>query len=262
MESPLQNSCVESSTSTARKRLTTCQTCSVKFLAERTTRKFCSDICRRQARSAREQVLRFQPRKCLRCSKTFVPNSGPHKFCSVRCRGRNHRSNPVEKQKQRKRQQQWRKLNRERYRTYHREYFHTYKARKLATTPWREIFFGTKQRAKVKNIEFALDQKWFAARWTGRCELTGLSFSDPASRTGHKNKHFSPSVDRIDPKGGYTKDNCRIVLWAVNCLKQDGVDEIMYDIAQALIKNRRNSVRMDSPGGLPVPHYCSSGRAC
>ena len=33
--------------------------------------------------------------------------------------------------------------------------------------------------------------------------------------------HNSPSVDRIDPKKGYTPDNIRVISWRANSLKSD-----------------------------------------
>ena len=50
----------------------------------------------------------------------------------------------------------------------------------------------------------------------------------------------SISVDRIDPGGGYTKDNVRFVLNQVNVFRQNGPDDRMYEIAAALLDHRKS----------------------
>jgi hypothetical protein len=48
----------------------------------------------------------------------------------------------------------------------------------------------------------------------------------------------SISIDRINHKGGYTKDNIRVVLNQVNIFRSNGSDERMYKIAKALLEYR------------------------
>lgn len=91
---------------------------------------------------------------------------------------------------------------------------------------------GAKYRAVKKNLPFDLTKEWVLSRWTGHCELSGLPFSVRYDSPGPK--FYSPSIDRIDPKLGYTQANCRVVLWAVNSLKHDGTDADMYRVAKAL----------------------------
>lgn len=90
-------------------------------------------------------------------------------------------------------------------------------------------------------MAFDLDADWCRAQYTGRCALTGLEFSYEGIKRGPKMR--APSVDRLDSTKGYTKDNCRIVIFAVNALKHSGTDEDMYKIAEALINHRQNICR-------------------
>lgn len=53
------------------------------------------------------------------------------------------------------------------------------------------------------------------ARAGGRCELTGIPFSDARPR-GCRRAPFAPSIDRIDSRDGYTAANCRLVCFAAN----------------------------------------------
>lgn len=110
-------------------------------------------------------------------------------------------------------------------------------AQKRAMNKWRAkhpliaLLAAIKHRALTNDMSFDLTLKWADTRWTGRCELTGLEFVRPARRAGM----FAPSIDRIDNTKGYTQDNCRIVLWAVNRFKNNDTDETMLTIARALV---------------------------
>jgi hypothetical protein len=112
------------------------------------------------------------------------------------------------------------------------------KARQTARiiTPWIALLHSAKCRAKDRDIPFSLTKEWAQERWTGRCEVSGLSFSLGGRDCGPK--VYSPSIDQIEAKKGYTPDNCRFVIWAVNALKHDGTDDDMYLIAAAILENR------------------------
>ena len=51
----------------------------------------------------------------------------------------------------------------------------------------------------------------------GRCEATGLVMTHHRDGSGHKD--FNASLDRINPRIGYTVDNIRLVCFAVNIMK-------------------------------------------
>ena len=94
-----------------------------------------------------------------------------------------------------------------------------------------------KRRSIRKNIPFNLDGEWIDKHWTGRCELTNIPFIIGLGTS--KKTVYSPSIDRIKPELGYTKGNCRFVLWGVNAFKGVGTDKDMYKIANALIDERK-----------------------
>ncbi|HSS25063.1 MAG TPA: hypothetical protein VLL82_11830 [Mycobacterium sp.] len=102
-------------------------------------------------------------------------------------------------------------------------------------TPWSTLLASAKTRARKKGLPFDLNSAWAQERWTGHCELTGLSFL--CAQPKHSSRSFWPSIDRIHPELGYTQDNCRFVLHAVNALKGDGTDDDMAIIALALASN-------------------------
>jgi hypothetical protein len=78
------------------------------------------------------------------------------------------------------------------------------------------------------------DLRALAARSGGRCELTGVPFSDHRP-LGCKRAPFAPSVDRIDPRRGYLMENCRLVCFAVNVALNQWGEETMRRFALGLI---------------------------
>lgn len=76
---------------------------------------------------------------------------------------------------------------------------------------------GAKQRAKSRGLPFELDMASLSAmceRSAGRCEVTGIEFSEIAGRG--RMRPFVPSIDRREPPLGYTVANCRLVCACVN----------------------------------------------
>jgi hypothetical protein len=53
-------------------------------------------------------------------------------------------------------------------------------------------------------------------RCEGHCIVTGLEFSEEQVGSGQAKRAFAPSLDRIDPNGFYSVDNCRLMMTAVN----------------------------------------------
>jgi hypothetical protein len=68
----------------------------------------------------------------------------------------------------------------------------------------------------------------------GVCELTGLAFD--MSVRSRRPELYTPSIDRIAPGLGYTKENCRLVLFAVNLWMKDFTVESILPIAEALVR--------------------------
>ncbi len=73
-------------------------------------------------------------------------------------------------------------------------------------------------------------------RCGGRCSLTSLAFHGGRFGIGKAKRAFWPSIDRIDPELGYTRENCRLVLTAVNFALNTWGDEVFLKIARAAIK--------------------------
>lgn len=144
----------------------------------------------------------------------------------VRAEARDYRARNVEKRREWERK--WRNANPEKSREAGRRYHYR--------NYLKQMICQARNRSNNSGLTFDLTQEWAQSRWTGACELTGLEFSHPSKGRSQ----FSASIDRIDNSLGYTKDNCRFILWAINKLKGEDTDEVMMLIARALIAKRSN----------------------
>lgn len=82
--------------------------------------------------------------------------------------------------------------------------------------------YDAKKRAKKSNVTFDLVVEDFKPRET--CPCCGEHFGYDNDR---HNKRTSPSIDRLNPAGGYTKDNCWVICNRCNTIKNNAtVDEL------------------------------------
>ena len=81
---------------------------------------------------------------------------------------------------------------------------------------------------KKLNLEFDLTKEWIRENLTEACPVNGVKFLQ--GKKGFSDT--SPSIDKINPKLGYTQKNCRIISWRINSIKNNGTLEEF----QAIIK--------------------------
>lgn len=115
-------------------------------------------------------------------------------------------------------------------------------ANKAKVTKWRQDFkaknrsatliYDVRKRCKQKSLDFDLTVAWVQERFDKKvCEVTGIAFDMVGAKTP-----YSPSIDRIDAKLGYTQNNCRLIIWALNRALSNYGLEFMQDIFKR-IKN-------------------------
>lgn len=99
---------------------------------------------------------------------------------------------------------------------------------------------SARSRARKTGVKFNLNTKWLLDKLEGKCEITGLSFSFRPPRKNYVSNPMSPSLERIKPKGGYTKGNVKVVVWAVNICKWEWTVKDFKKIIKAIYKGLKN----------------------
>ena len=93
-----------------------------------------------------------------------------------------------------------------------------------------------RSRAAGRPFRLQLDSLAFIAKRSGgRCEVTGLPFSDELVG---RHRPYRQSVDRIDSAREYSIENCRLVCFAVNMAMGVWGEEVLHRIAAGLVLNR------------------------
>ena len=94
---------------------------------------------------------------------------------------------------------------------------------------------GMRDRSKIKSIEF--DERFFTVKYlmnrltkNSKCECCGKEL-DIEFKKDKKFNDNSPSMDRVNPLKGYTKENTAILCWRCNKHKQDATSKELRIIA-------------------------------
>lgn len=126
-----------------------------------------------------------------------------------------------------------------------REKYLAWRARWGSSTVGRltTVLCSARARAKKRGLPFDLDMEWLAGLWElqgGRCALTGLPMETPFRAEEATNKRhfhpFSPSLDRITPGLGYTKENTRLVCTAINLALNEFGGDVFEQIAKGYLR--------------------------
>jgi len=98
------------------------------------------------------------------------------------------------------------------------------------------IVLSARIRAKRYALEFNLTTKDIEKRLRlMKCEITGLDLVLARNGTTNYNP-WAPSLDRKDPKKGYTKQNTRLVCVAYNVAKGEWSEDVLRTLVSALHK--------------------------
>lgn len=155
----------------------------------------------------------LQQRGCRECGTKFQPYSDKHVFCCAACnqRTRRRKNKAHVLQMGRKQTREWRKKN-----------------------PAKEIW----SRIRNKCPDTDITVEWIQEKLEkGKCEITGIEFSFDDNRSYRTcTDPWRPSIDKIDPGGGYTVDNCRLVIMMYNRAKGINTDEDVVKMVKALME--------------------------
>jgi hypothetical protein len=91
--------------------------------------------------------------------------------------------------------------------------------------PWKGILRQVKYRSSIKGIDFALTEDQMNAITPDVCPVLGMKLEWSNGKGPLQDD--SPSIDRVNPHGGYTIDNVQVISWRANHLKSDAtLDEL------------------------------------
>jgi len=111
---------------------------------------------------------------------------------------------------------------------------HSQKERRRIYQYIKTVFTNAKWSAqrRGKSFEISLcDLEKLVEDQEYKCAVTGKIFNIDKARGANNSKPYAPSVDRIDARYGYTRDNIRLVCHAVNKAMGDWGEEVFYDLA-------------------------------
>ena len=98
------------------------------------------------------------------------------------------------------------------------------------------LYNAAKQRSNQKGTEFEISKAriWIALK-IGVCERTGIPFDFTLPNDTNFNP-FTPSIDKINSKKGYTNDNIQIVCTVYNLGKGEMSDEQFIEFCRIAVR--------------------------
>lgn len=108
--------------------------------------------------------------------------------------------------------------------------------RKTVSGAASRLYETSRRRALARGMPFELTSGWILRQIEAqdqRCAVTGIPFevNAPAFHP------WKPSLDRIDPNGGYTTDNAQVVVLMYNLCKHLGSLEDVQRFARAILQS-------------------------
>jgi hypothetical protein len=102
-----------------------------------------------------------------------------------------------------------------------------------------KIFHACKKRAKEKGLEFTLELA--DIKIPSHCPMLGIPLYPTSGQAAHAN---SPSLDRLDPRKGYTPENTAIISHRANTIKNNATPEelrLIADYTERALEERSNA---------------------
>lgn len=152
----------------------------------------------------------------------FSPDRRVCRTCVSKINGRRLRNNPAKYKAFKKYQTKWYTANHEKRNTYELEW--------RRNNVGRLLLYHAKARAKRINVECSLTLDDIVIPEI--CPVFKIPIK--ADLQGSDN---SPSLDRLVPSEGYTKENARVISWRANVIKNCGTREEHEMIAAYMKEN-------------------------
>jgi hypothetical protein len=111
----------------------------------------------------------------------------------------------------------------------------------------RIVFRAAETRARDQGLPFTITQEWVLERLLAGCAVTGIPFDLGKPKCGTRRNPFCPSVDQITAGMGYTTENSRVVLVAINLALCDwGLEQFLMLARHAIEYNEAKERRPQS----------------
>lgn len=111
---------------------------------------------------------------------------------------------------------------------------------------YRRIYTKARKNAEGRGIPFNLtwdEMQELAREANGCCAVSGIPFNFTRLE-GLKRRPFGASLDRVDSKQGYTRENCRLVCCAVNFAMNEWGEQTFKYIAQCVAKRSNDTLAL------------------
>lgn len=111
-----------------------------------------------------------------------------------------------------------------------------------------QLYARSMKNAGARRIPFLLTREQLDRmfeRANGRCEVSGIEFDYKACGR-YRARAWIPSIDRIECKGAYSFDNCRLVCAYINmALNEFGLETLLFASKQIVYHATVNAVGID-----------------
>ena len=176
-----------------------CKGCGLSFSAISKRSQYCSVECRNNfyyKKQKLEKLKNITIKTCLHCQKKFSHGRSDRLYCSVRCGNRSRCA-------------KWEAQNPDKVKEHRKN---------TRVRSWvRYAISRIKSKAKKQGIPFNIEI--CDIEQPVYCSVLGIKLNYHSEGTGYKPD--TASIDRIDPKKGYTKGNVRVISARANLLKSD-----------------------------------------
>lgn len=113
-----------------------------------------------------------------------------------------------------------------------------------------KLWYAAKTRSEKVGCLFTITPEWIAERLKNPCPKTGETFVVGGTNYSDRNP-YSASLDKIDPTGGYTQENCQVVSWLYNCAKQRFSEEDVYNFCLKVVNLRSTDLATNAGPATP-----------
>ena len=102
----------------------------------------------------------------------------------------------------------------------------------------QKLYTDTLNRSLAKGRDHDLTVEWIEDKLrNGVCEETGIKLD--LNTFGRERRHIynAPSLDKVNPDGGYTMDNVKMTCLIYNIAKGEYTKEVLYNFCKELVKH-------------------------